>query len=502
MKTREELREKGQFWTPAWVAESMVRYALGNGSDHVFDPAHGMGAFFVAAKKLEGELKRKISLFGTDIDTELVKEIENQKILETRDLKNLLVQDFIEIALRKKYKSIVVNPPYIRHHRISLEKKLALKKIAIQHIGQELDGRAGLHVYFLILSLLSLESEGRLSFIVSSDICEGVFANPLWQWIAKHYQIESILTFSGKASPFPGIDTNPIIFFIKNSSPKNTFSWARLQEKEPEVIKNWVESGFDISKTNNPNLIVFERTTEEGLRTGFSRTPQTKENKFTLGDFAYSMRGIATGNNNYFLLGQETIEKFKIPNEYLVPAIGRTRDITSDIIDQNTFDLLRKKGRPHHLLYINNEKLEDLPDAIRNYIAHGEQLGVHKTPLILARKTWYKMERRNPPPILFSYLGRRSSRFLLNKVGVLPLNGFLCIYLKKGMEPYLDKLIEIINHEEVLKNLFLVGKSYGSDAVKVEPRAIERLPIPDYLIKKMRLDLPLKNMLKQKVLKL
>ena len=44
-----------------------------------------------------------------------------------------------------------------------------------------------------------------------------------------------------------------------------------------------------------------------------------------------------------------------------------------------------------------------------------------------------------------------------------------------------EKLIELLNHKDVLKNLFLVGKSYGSDAVKVEPRAIERLPIPEYV---------------------
>ena len=30
---REILRQKGQFWTPDWVAEAMVAYVLGGGSD-------------------------------------------------------------------------------------------------------------------------------------------------------------------------------------------------------------------------------------------------------------------------------------------------------------------------------------------------------------------------------------------------------------------------------------------------------------------------------------
>lgn len=52
---REALRQKGQFWTPDWVAEAMVAYAVRGGSDHVFDPAVGAGAFFRAAKTIAKE---------------------------------------------------------------------------------------------------------------------------------------------------------------------------------------------------------------------------------------------------------------------------------------------------------------------------------------------------------------------------------------------------------------------------------------------------------------
>lgn len=473
----------------------MVSYALGNGSNQLFDPAHGLGAFFVAAKELSKKFKRRITFFGTDIDSDLVSEIKEQGILEAKDLKNLRVADFVDIASQKKYKSIVVNPPYIRHHRIPLEKKLALKRIALQHLGRELDGRAGLHVYFLILSLLALEKDGRLSFIVSSDICEGVFANPLWQWIGKNYQIEAVLTFSGKASPFPGVDTNPIIFFIRNAKPKAVLSWARANGINPESINKWVDSGFKTSLADGSDLLVFERSLNEALTTGLSRLPQTEEHKFTLGDFVYAMRGIATGNNEFFLLDQETVDRFGIPQTYLVPAIARTRDVAGDMVDESTFTAIVEKGRPHYLLYIDADSLDGLPKPIRNYIAHGEELGVHKTALISARRVWFKMEKRNPPPILFAYLGRRSSRFIVNKAGALPLNGFLCIYPKDTEASYLNKLIQIINREEVLKNLFLVGKSYGSDAVKVEPRAIERLPIPEKLLKEVGLIPPRKGQL-------
>lgn len=42
---REQLREKGPFWTPAWVANAMVTY-VSKDADLVFDPASGACAFY------------------------------------------------------------------------------------------------------------------------------------------------------------------------------------------------------------------------------------------------------------------------------------------------------------------------------------------------------------------------------------------------------------------------------------------------------------------------
>ena len=59
---REILREKGQFWTPSWVAEAMVAYVASD-TDLVFDPATGAGAFYEALLRLN---KKEISFWGTE----------------------------------------------------------------------------------------------------------------------------------------------------------------------------------------------------------------------------------------------------------------------------------------------------------------------------------------------------------------------------------------------------------------------------------------------------
>ena len=93
------------------------------------------------------------------------------------------------------------------------------------------------------------------------------------------------------------------------------------------------------------------------------------------------------------------------------------------------------------------------------------------------------MEVRTPPPFLFAYLGRRNTRFIRNLAGVVPLTGFLCVYPKSRDAEFVEKLWHVLRDPETIANLSLVGKSYGSGAIKVEPRALERLPLPLSVLK-------------------
>lgn len=91
------------------------------------------------------------------------------------------------------------------------------------------------------------------------------------------------------------------------------------------------------------------------------------------------------------------------------------------------------------------------------------------------------MEERTPAHFI-CYLGRRNARFIRNMAQVIPLTGFLCIYSLQNTPPFIENLLEILNHPDTVKNLSLVGKSYGSGVIKVEPCALEKLPLPAHLI--------------------
>lgn len=467
---REELRNKGQFWTPHWVAKAMIEYVVKD-AKMIFDPATGEGAFFKALQ----EIHPTIGFYGIDIDDNVLAS-PNYRASHVH-VEN---RDFLKDPPTQKFTAIVGNPPYIRHHRIDEETKAYLKHLTTTIIGTTIDGRAGYHIYFLLQALQSLDTGGRLAFIMPADTCEGVFATKLWQWITKKYCLECVVAFAPEAAPFPNVDTNALIFFIKNQKPLQEITWAKVIS-EGDSLRHFVQSNFEESFTDEINIS--RRSLQEAIETGLSRANRDAiaSSTYTLGDFATTMRGIATGANEFFFLTKEQITKLDIPPRFFKRTVGRTRDISHDTLTMPDMDTLDNIGRPTFLLSVE-ESFEDLPPPLQRYIQQGVEAGLPQRALIGLRKPWYRTEKRAIPELLFAYLGRRNIRFIRNTAQVLPLHCLHCVYTYSKDPQQIENLWKVFNHPDTLALLGYVSKSYGAGALKVEPQNLKKLPIPEHLV--------------------
>ena len=461
----------------------MVCYAVGHGAT-LFDPAVGAGAFLIAAKRLARSRGKDIELSGTEICPDVLAEAKNAGLSST-DLADVDIRDFVLNPPDRQFPAIVANPPYLRHHRIGLEAKRRLKDLSRKIIGKPLDGRTGYHVFFFLRALKSLRKGGRLAFIMPADTCEGTFANTLWKWIFDTFRLDAVITFAPEATPFPGVDTNAMIFMISAEEPTKTFVWAQCKKALENYLSEWVERGFPLE--DNAFIEAVSRGVEEGFSHGLSRRPRAVHQGLVLGHFVRTLRGIATGDNDLFFMTGKQAADLGLPREFLVRAVGRTRDVVGPEITQEDLTSLDRNGRPTFLLSLDGRDPDSLPDAVKQYLESGERKGTHERALIKQRHPWYKMEKRAVPPFLFAYLGRRQARFIRNKAGVVPLTGFLCIYPLAEGQDALESTWQLLSHPETISNLSLVGKSYGSGAIKVEPRALERLPITDRALRDSKL---------------
>ena len=482
---REALRKKGQFWTPDWTADIMVAYVLQGKPSRLLDPALGQGVFFRAAKRYAQSHDFDLTLFGRDIDPEVIGQARMSG-LDAGDLRNVEMRDFVLDPPSELFPAIIANPPYIRHHRLSPTQKEHLREFARKTTGRHIDGRAGLHVYFLIRALQTLAPEGRLAYIVSADICEGVFAHALWQWICSQYRLDAVIAFASEATPFPDVDTNALVFLIRNARPDSDFDWVKCLDRDSRGLTALVSGR---QQKSYKGIQVHRRLLSEALATGLSRPPSDDAKpQCTLGDFASVMRGIVTGDNDFFFMTSARAKELGIPNTLLVKAVGRMRDVQGEYFDPEDVRRLEDKGRPTRLLNVNLLPFDQLPVLVQKYLEDGEKSGLPNKTLIKTRRPWYRMEIRKIPPILFAYLGRRSARFIRNRADVVPLTCLLCVYPKHSSPEFIEHLWKVLSNSETISNLKKVGKSYGGDAIKVEPRALERLPLPDTLVRAEGLD--------------
>jgi len=482
---REELREKGQFWTPHWLAKIMASWVTEKQPETLFDPAVGPGTFFFAA--------RAVGYTGRFDGFELHETafIDGEKLGLTRnDFSRIEVADFILSRFTRTFPAIVSNPPYIRHHRLGEQRKSELRTIAQRVLGFALDGRVGLHVYFLLKCLEHLSPSGRLAFLLPADVCEGISSPALWNRLCERYRLEAVLTFDESAAPFPQVDTNAMVFLMSHSEPSRRFKWLRVKERDVDSVLyslQGVKNGQDMGSA----VVYQERDLAEALATGFSRPPRPAALRgVPLSHFARVVRGIATGANEFFFFTREQVKSLRLDPRFFIRAIGRTRDCREDVLRPSILEQLDLAGRPTWLLNLDNTPKERLPATLRSHIESGEQQRFHQRPLIQSRRPWYKMEQRTPPPILFAYLGRRDCRFILNEAGVVPLTGFLCVYPWDTNREATKRLWRALNHPETIKNLAFAGKSYGGGAVKAEPRQLDNLEIPVSVLQEIGLESP------------
>jgi adenine-specific DNA-methyltransferase len=477
---REALREKGQFWTPQWLAKIMAAWVVAERPSILFDPAVGPGTFFAAAR----DVGFSGNFAGFEVDDDVL--AESYKLgLNPSELHDTIIGDFIGQKISHKYPAIISNPPYIRHHRLSAEQKKELRQLSKHCLGFSLDGRVGLHIYFLLKCLDHLAPDGRLAFLLPADVCEGVSSTVVWKRLGEKFRIDAVITFEKSAAPFPNVDTNAMVFLISHRQPSKQVRWLRVAKPDSEAIT--LALG-ETAAGDSDALTIQQRNLDELLTTGLSRPLRASGRMGTpLSAFAKVVRGIATGANEFFFLTAEQIQKYGLDKSYFKRAIGRTRDCPGDVVTREDLEKLDRAGRPTWLLNLGRESEQELPTAIRTYLKTGEQMGLPVRSLIETRKPWYRMEVRTVPGLLFAYLGRRDCRFILNRAGALPLTGFLCVFPWDESKTYVEKLWRALNHEDTQANLIFVGKSYGGGALKVEPRQLDALEIPQHVLKEVGL---------------
>ncbi|MBI5695271.1 MAG: SAM-dependent DNA methyltransferase [Nitrospirae bacterium] len=478
-KTQAERNKMGQFATPGDLATQILEYAkrvidIDNGV-RFLDPAIGTGAFYSAFVRVFGR-HAKNHAHGFEVDEhygKVARELWKNYPLYIR------MEDFTSAIPpcddKDKADLVICNPPYVRHHHLSLLKKQHLQRLVASRYRIKISGLSGLYCYFLCLSKEWMAKGALGGWLIPSEFMDVNYGEALKEFLLDRVTLLHVHRFNPDDLQFDdALVSSAVVWFKNELCPQDhevCFSYGGALSN-PDVQRNYsVKVLRNIKKWTSLPLV--------------EETYAKKEPTFKLGDFFYIKRGVATGANDYFVMTADEAASRSIPEDFLTPILPSPRFVKTDIIESDSAGL--PVGITRHFLFSS-----DIPeDQIRldyphvwDFLRSGHDRGIPERYICRNRSPWYSQERREASPFLCTYMGRtgvdglKPFRFILNQSKAIAANVYLMLYPK----PFLMRLMEgdkalVRRLWEALSNipaetLLCEGRVYGGGLYKIEPKEL------------------------------
>jgi len=472
----------GQFATPTGLAHDVIDCGLNLlGPDvpvRFLDPAFGTGSFYSALLKAKPTLA---AVAGFEIDSHYglpAIELWRESTLE------LKLGDFTKAdppPREQAFNFIICNPPYVRHHHISAGDKERLQQLVLQVTGIQMRGLAGLYCYFMLLAHRWMAPGAVAGWLVPSEFMDVKYGQAVKDYLLNSVTLIRLHRFESDDVQFADALVSSAIVWFRNVLPNANCSVeftfggslgkpsvrARLTSAELRSERKWTR------------LLAGEKS---------GPSPICSPGTLRLGDLFTIKRGLATGDNKFFILDDQQVAELGISRHFLRPVLPSPRHVPDNVVvrDESGGPVLQRR------LYLIDcplpmDDLERVDPALAQYLRKGID-SVAKGYLCASRSPWYSQEKRPPAPFLCTYMGRvdgngrKTFRFILNQSNATAANVYLLMYPKGVLNAALDAQPEL--GKMVLQMLNAIpcddmtgeGRVYGGGLHKLEPLELANVP--------------------------
>jgi hypothetical protein len=478
-KTQEERNRLGQFATPTILAQDILRYAaslLPEGEKVRFlDPAIGTGSFFSALRTVF--TKRQIAeALGFEIDSHYG--LPAKRLWKGAGLKVELA-DFTQQEAFPRFNLIICNPPYVRHHHIQNGQKARIQMRTAQACGCKIGGLAGLYCYFLGLSHAWMAPDAVAGWLIPSEFMDVNYGRAIKHYLLKQVTLLHIHRFDPGDAQFADALVSSAVVWFRNAPP-------------PASHAVEFTFGGTLAKPKLSRMVTAEALAHEHKWTRFPAADIRQRGGIPmLGDFFKIKRGLATGDNSFFILSAEEVAKRGLPQEALRPILPGPRYVPDEVdVDVDGTPRLERR-----LFLIDprfpEDEIEARFPALWAYLNEGKARHLHEAYLCSHRRLWYIQENRPPAPIVCTYMGRADKkngppfRFILNHSQATVANVYLAMYptppLARAMadDPGLIRRVWQALNRITPDQLLAEGRVYGGGLHKLEPKELANVPVSE-----------------------
>lgn len=475
-KSQEERNRLGQFATPNLLARDILAYSLSllpvNVPVRFLDPAIGTGSFYSAL--LATSLARAIETAkGFELDAHY--EAPAQTLWAATSLQ-ISHADFTRATppgdACQRFNLLICNPPYVRHHHLLNSEKVRLQAATHATFGVRIDGLAGLYCYFLALAHAWMQPGAIATWLIPSEFMDVNYGRAVKQYLLDRVTLVRIHRFDPNDVQFDDALVSSAVVCFRNELP-------------PPGHMTALSYGSTLAAPALTKHIPADDLRREAKWTRFPCSDvRAQTSGPSLGDYFRIKRGIATGDNKFFLLSPEQIEALKLPWECFQPILPSPRYLTAEEI------LADERGNPvlERRLFLLNCRLSEREVELRYptlwaYLQSGKP-DVSSRYLCSKRNPWYSQEDRPPTLFMCTYIGRSDTkrgkpfRFILNHSQATAANVYLLLYPRPVLARALAadsalsrKVWQWLSNIQV-GELLDEGRVYGGGLHKLEPNEL------------------------------
>lgn len=461
-------RALGQFCTPLWAARPMAEWLLAESADLLLDPGCGSGSLLIGAAHARRQGSTRF--LGLDVDplamdmacvTQRVRGIAHMTLRRA---------DFLLDDIPERPQAIICNPPYTRQQDIPPAIKAGIHDGLSARLGRTFSRLASLHVLFLLRALEISAPDARIAFLTPAHWLDMNYAREIKALLLERAYVEALISFPVEDRVFDhAVTTAGVTLIRKGSSAERPTRVVRLSSMgTPEVGLRAAIAGA------TPHRAVVLRSKDKWSRSQVARSVGA----VALGDLAHVRRGIATGCNAFFVLSERRRIELEISPDSLVPCIASPRHFAGSELTKPDFDAM-DDDTPRWLL-----RLTEAPESgpLASYLRQGKQeFGVSDRTLVQQRvkagRKWFEVELHVDAPILFRYFNSSRPRFVRNRALAAPLNNWLVIQPKAGVDP--DALFDVLPRLSRSDATQEGSRHYGRGLWKLEPKELHDLVLAD-----------------------
>lgn len=447
-------KELGQYFTNQRIANIMVDWVIEKSPSTILDPAVGTGIFLHTVNSKDPNIKK----VGYEIDSAILTKFNKESNYKA----NIENKDYLLNFPNKTYDAIICNPPYNKFQNIKNRKNYI--NILQKNLGIKLSGYSNLYVYFLVKSIFELSPNGRCCYILPYEFLNTEYGKIIKKLLLDKQIVHSIVKINSSISLFDEALTTSCILFIENkiNNGINFINIDDLSQLENFTLKNAIET----YKTNFYSYKDLDSQIKWNIYFAKSNKNSFTDNFIPLKKICKVKRGIATGNNKFFILNKSKIATLKLSDDVCVPCITKSQDIKQIIFNINTFNRLVSLDK--NMFLFDGTKCVSNNDF--NYIYYGEDNNFHKSYLTSHRKPWYSVENKEPAPILISVFCRNKIKVVRNEMLIKNLTTFHGIYFNNDIgENEINILFCYLLTPIAQTILFKNKREYGNQLDKFEP---------------------------------